>query len=147
MSALTKKWTGEKNAIVSLNVKVGVTLPADLDSGSMPNETSLAAAGGYNNVSGHVVYAVVQALPPPDHPVSFDTDVMREIGVDVGMKVIEIDGPWAGVGEDTEVVADREQRIEGSQTVAVWIGVTASHVGTKSDTRPRRQTRQCHAKL
>jgi hypothetical protein len=88
MSALLKKWTGEKHAIVSLNIKVGVTLPSDLDSGSMTNETSLAAARGYKEISGHVVYAVVQALPPPDHPVRIDTHVMRKISANVGMKVI-----------------------------------------------------------
>ena len=142
-----KKWTGEKNAVVSLNVKVGVTLPADLDSGSMPNEPSLAAAGGHKEISGHVVYAVVQALPPPDHPVCIGTDVMRKIGANGGMKIVEVNRPWAGVGEDAEVVSDREQRIEGLQIVVVWIVVAASHVCTKADTRPRRQARQCYTKL
>jgi hypothetical protein len=85
MPALLKKWTGEKNAVVSLNVKVAVTLPADLDPGSMPNETSLAVVGGNKEISGNVVYAVVQALPPPDHPVCIGTYVMRKIGANVGM--------------------------------------------------------------
>ena len=70
MSALLKKGTGEKDAVVSLNIKVAVTLPANFDSGSMPNETSLAGARGNKEISGHVVYAVVQALPSPEYPVS-----------------------------------------------------------------------------
>ena len=82
MSTLLKKGTSEKDAVVPLNIKVGVTLPTDFDSGAMANETSLAGAGGYKKISGHVVYTVVQALPPPDNPVRFDADVMREIGVD-----------------------------------------------------------------
>src|SRR5580700_9352148 len=144
MSALLKKWTGEKHAIVSLNVKVGVTLPTDLDSGSIPNETSLAATGGYKDISGHVVYAVAQALAPPDHPICIDTDVMRKIGADVGVKVVEIHGTGSGVGENAKVVADREQRIESPQIVAVGIVVAASHIDAKADTRPCGQARQCH---
>ena len=109
MSALLKKWTGEKNAIISLNVKVRVTLPTDLDSRAMPNETSLAATERNKEVSRHVVYAVGQALPPPDHPVCIDVDVMRKIGAHVGMKIKEIEGTWPGVREDAKVVADRKQ--------------------------------------
>ena len=85
---MLKKWTGKKHAIVSLNVKVGVTLPTELNSGSMSSETSLAAAGAYEEISGHVVYPVVQALPPPDHPVCIDIDVMRKIGANVGVEEI-----------------------------------------------------------
>ncbi len=147
MPALLKKRTGEKHAIVFRNVKVGVPLPTDLDSGSMPSEASLAAAGGHKDISGHVVYAVVQALPPPDHPVCIDTDVVRKIGVDVGVKVVEIHGAGSGVGENTKVVADREQRVEGSQIVIVGIVVAAGHVRAKANTRPRGQARQCHTKL
>src|ERR1700733_7617560 len=147
MPALLKQWAGEKNAIVSLNVKVEVTLPTNLDSGSMPNETSLAVARGYKKISGHVVYAVVQALPPPDHPVCIGTDVMGKIGANVRMKIVEVNGPRAGVGEDPEVVANRKQRIEGLQIVVVSIVIAACHVGTKADARPRWHTRQCHTKL
>ena len=137
MSALLKKGTGEKDTVVSLNIRVGVTLPADFDPRAMPNETSLAGARGYKEISGHVIDSVAQALPPPDHPVCLGTDVMRKIGMDVGMKVIEIEGPRAGVRENTEVVADREQGIEGSEIIVVWIAVAARYIGTKADTRPR----------
>jgi hypothetical protein len=59
MSALLKKWSCEKHAIVSLNVKVGVTLPTDLDSGS-----NFAVEGGLVVQSGSSIVVQIAVRPP-----------------------------------------------------------------------------------
>src|ERR1700675_3802807 len=114
---LLKEFPRVKNSVVGLKPEVTIRLPAHLRARTMPDETRVALSCGNNQRSRDGIHTVAQTLSPLKYPISGDSHAVRQGCFNMRVYVDKVNGARACGGEDTKIIALREQRIERTESV------------------------------
>src|SRR5580658_9117435 len=92
-------------------------LPTNLRARPIPDVARLACIAAADQESRYVVDAVVKTLSPLHDPVKRGSDIVRQCYLHVRMNIYKVERAGSRCSQDPEIVALREQRIEGAQSI------------------------------
>src|SRR5260370_8025044 len=90
--------------------------------------------------AGYFVDSLVGFFPPLNDPIERHAHVVGKCRLDVRVNVDEVNGAWAGSGQDAKVIALWKQWIEGTQGFRIWI-VAARNIRLDAEARFQRNRR------
>src|ERR1700733_15985173 len=113
-----------KNSVVGLKPEVTIRLPAQLRAWTMPDETRVALSCGNNQKSRNGIDTVAQTFSPLKYPIHRDSYTVRQFRFNMRVYVDKVDGTRTCRGEDTKIIALREQGIERTESIRPRIVAT-----------------------
>src|SRR5580692_342703 len=113
-----------KNSVVGLKPQVTIRLPVHLRTGAIPDETRVALSSGNNQKSRDGIHSVAQTLSPLKYPINGGSHIVRQRCFYMRVYVDKVDGTRACRGNDTKIVALREQGIERTESIPPRIVAT-----------------------
>src|ERR1700733_3015822 len=118
-----------------------VSLPSNLCARPISHVASSTVARRADQRSGNRVDTIEHVLSPLEDPISRDGNCSWQLRLDAGMNIDEIQWSRPGCREYAEIIAHREQRVEGAQQVCVRI-ISAGDVGFDAETRLQAHVRE-----
>src|SRR5580658_8567440 len=119
--SLAKELTRIKHSIICLKIRVAVDIPPHFGPWPVTDETALARIAGDQQEARNRINTVIRVLAPLGDEVHGRRDAMRQLQLDSGMNIDKVHWSRTGIRQNAEVVADREDRVEGTQRVTAGV--------------------------
>src|SRR5580698_9983962 len=119
--SFAKELTRIEDSVVCLKIRVAVDIPSHFCTWPVTDEAAFGRIAGDQQEARNCIDTVIRVFAPLRYEVDGRGDTMRQLQLDSGMNIDKVHWSRTGIRQNAEVVADREDRVEGTQRVTAGV--------------------------